>query len=253
MPTVIIFEVGSSFGYFRKGFTTTNALTHAVIPRSAIEGLIGAIIGLSRDQFRKNLQYSKIAVEILSPVRKLSLKYMHINPEWYQNIFSNQGSKRTVTQPKSKPFAVPISVELLVHPIYRIYIDEQKVNDRLGELLKSRQTHFTPYLGTSSMICSIRYIGEPSYNKISSKDYLSVRSIIPFLGKIPNVKLEKESKFAIEEGLTMHLDNKRTPYGTYKVLYSPEATQLQIIDDDLVQIDGEIPSYVKFLPTQIPS
>jgi CRISPR-associated protein Cas5h len=48
MQKVLVFDIGSSFGYFRKAFTTTNSLTHALIPRSAVEGLIAAIIGLSR-------------------------------------------------------------------------------------------------------------------------------------------------------------------------------------------------------------
>src|SRR3989442_16007226 len=99
MEKVIIFDVGSSFGYFRKGFTTTNALTHAVIPRSSVEGLVGAILGLSISEYPEKLQLSKIAVEILSKVRKINMKYMHINPDWWQIIgtyLRNESSSRTI-------------------------------------------------------------------------------------------------------------------------------------------------------------
>ena len=86
MPQVLVFDVGSSFGYFRKAFTTTYALTHAVIPRSTVEGLIGAIIGLSSEEYPERLYSSKIAVEIRSPVRKINMKYMHTNPDWWQEV-----------------------------------------------------------------------------------------------------------------------------------------------------------------------
>ena len=60
MSKLLVFDVSSSFGYFRKSFTTTSALTHAVIPRSAVEGLVGAIIGLSSMNTQKNLSQAKL-------------------------------------------------------------------------------------------------------------------------------------------------------------------------------------------------
>ena len=249
---LVVFDVSSSFGYFRKSFTTTNALTHAVIPRSAVEGLIGAIIGLSSDQYPEKLQSSNIAVEIMSPVRKLHMKYMHTNPDWWHNIslyFQNKTSSRTIQ------FAVPAAIELLVEPKYRIYIDNQEINYELTKMLKNKKSYYTPYLGSSSMICSAKYVGEFKYDMISSeKNYLPVRSIIPFSEKIPKIKLEKESRFAIEEGLPIHMDNLRLPHGTYKVIYGPELGNIQIIDNDIVELHmGETTSYVKFLPAQITS
>lgn len=252
MSKLLVFDVSSSFGYFRKSFTTTSALTHAVIPRSAIEGLVGAIIGLSSDEYPEKLQSSNIAVEIRSPVRKLHMKYMHTNPDWWQNIslyLQNKTSSKTIQ------FAVPAAVELLVEPKYRIYIDCQDINHELSNMLKNNKTYYTPYLGSSSMICSAKYVGEYDYNRISSKkDYLPVCSIVPFSDRIPKMKLEKESRFAIEEGLPLHIDNERFPHGSYKVVYSPEPRSMEIIDNDIIEVlMGETTSYVKFLRTQITS
>jgi CRISPR-associated protein Cas5h len=115
-----VFDIGSSFGYFRKAFTTTSALTHSVIPRSAIEGLIGAILGYSSGHYPDRLQSSKIAVQIISPVRKMNMKYMHTNPDWWQNV-SHYLEGKTIS--KYIQFAVPASVEFLVNPRYRVYID----------------------------------------------------------------------------------------------------------------------------------
>jgi len=253
MSKLLVFDISSTFGYFRKSFTTTSALTHAVIPRSAIEGLVGAIIGLSSNRYPETLGSGNIAVEIRSPVRKLHMKYMHTNPDWWQNIslyFQNKTSSKTIQ------FAVPAAVELLVEPKYRIYIDCQEITFELSTMLKNNKAYYTPYLGSSSMICSTKYVGEFDYDRISSsrKDYLPVYSIIPFSDRIPRIKLEKESRFAIEEGLPIHIDNQRSPHGTYKVVYSPEPGSIQVIDKDIIEVHiGQMPSYVKFLPTQITS
>ena len=47
---VLIFDVWAPFGYFRKPYTTNTALTYSFIPRSAIEGLVAAILGIDRKE-----------------------------------------------------------------------------------------------------------------------------------------------------------------------------------------------------------
>jgi CRISPR-associated protein Cas5h len=252
---VIVFDVASSFGFFRKGYTTTNALTHAVIPRSAVEGLTASILGLSRHDFPYLLEHSKIAVELMSPVRQMNMKYMHINPKWWNQTLGHYiKSTPFLLQKTRQQMAVPASVEILVDPAYRIYIDtnNERINNQLLQDLRNKQSYYTPYLGMSSMISSLRYVGEFEYKNSASNDYLPVSSIIPFSNssKIPRIKLEKDTKFAIEEDLTIHVDNERKPQGTYKVVYTIEPRKIMVIDNDIIQINEK---YVKFLPTQITS
>jgi CRISPR-associated protein Cas5h len=256
MSKVIAFDVTSSFGFFRKNFTSTNALTHAMIPRSAVEGLVGAIIGLSRKDYPDELELSKIAIEILSPIRKLNIKYMHTDPKWWSTIshYLQQTDESTLT---FKHFAIPASAEFLVNPSYRIYIDANKnINYCLSDNLKNKQSYYTPYMGTSSMICSTKHVSEFDYQNIRpSKTYIPVSSIIPFSKTIPQIELKKGSKFAIEEDLPLHIDNKRSPQGTYSAVYNPEAEPINITNyEDLaaIQIGESLYTYVKFLPTQIP-
>lgn len=250
MSKAIVFDIGSSFGYFRKGFTTTNALTHAVIPRSSVEGLVGAILGISISEYPEKLQSSQIAVEIQSHVRKINMKYMHINPDWWQNIgvyLRNESNSRTIQ------FAVPASVEFLVSPKYRIYFDNPSLHDDLKKRLIAKKIHYTPFLGTSSMISGVKHVGEFEYQKVSSTEYFPVSSIVPF-SIMPKMNLERNSKFAIEDGLPIHIDNQRVLQGTYKVIYNPEPSTITIMDKGLMEFQiGNVKKYVKFLPTQITS
>jgi CRISPR-associated protein Cas5h len=255
MSKLLVFDIGSSFGYFRKTFTTTNALTHAIIPRSAIEGLVGAILGLSRNDYPEKLKASKIAIQIMSPVRKLNMQYMHVNPDWWPNISYYLKSKTPSKNLTDIKMSVPASVELLVNPRYRIYLDNPDIDTKLTDYLNDKQAYYTPYLGTSSMICYIKYIDKFEYKSIAyndSNNYIPVHSVIAFEKRIPKIKLQKDLQFAIEEGLPIHIDNQRKSYGSYKVIYSPEAQFLQVIDKDIfaVNMEGEITN-VKFLPTEV--
>jgi CRISPR-associated protein Cas5h len=258
MSKLIIFEVSSSFGFFRKGFTSTNALTHAMIPRSSVEGLVSAIIGLPRKDYPDELQFSEIAIEILSPVRKLAMKYMHTNPKWWTTVVSYYIHRTDKALLSTEQFAIPASAEFLVNPSYRIYIDASKdINNQLLINLKNKQTNYTPYLGTSSMICSLRNVNESEYKNIPPPTkYIQLSSILHFSNTLPRIELKKDSRFAIEEDLTMHIDNKRRPCGTYSVVYNPETGPINITNEENlveVKIEDNNHKYVKFLPTKVTS
>lgn len=221
-----------------------------MIPRSAVEGLIGAILGLSSNDYPELLKDSKIAVQILSEVRKINFKEKSIHPDWLANIPKYLENKPVTKVP---PFSVPVSIELLVNPKYRIFFDGVKINSELLDMLRSKKSYYTPYLGSSSMICSIKLVGEFEYAR-SKKTEEMISSIIPFSDEIPKISLNKGTKFAIEEGLPIHLDKDRNPCGTYKAVYSPNAGMIPISEDGVYYVNmGKETTNVKFLPTAITS
>ena len=247
---VIVFDASSSFGCFRKSFTTTNALTHSIIPRSAVEGLVGAILGFTHNEYPLFLEKSNIAVQILSEVRKINLKVKYVNPDWLFNVIPKYLENKT----PSKKFilSVPASMEVLVNPKYRIFFDGgSKINSKLLGFLEAKSSYYTPYLGSSSMICSAHLVGKFNYS-ISKRNTFQVSSVVSFLDDIPQIQLDgNTSKFAIEENLPAHIDNERKLGGTYKIVYSPNANKIPISNDKkiyLVKMGNET-AYVKFLPT----
>lgn len=246
-----MFDVASNFAFFRKNFTTTNALTFAVIPRSAVEGLIGAIIGLSKVDFPDLLKDSKIAVELKSTVRKLNLQYMHINHDWWNETLNRYlNNRQFILQKTRAQIAVPASVEFLVNPAYRIYVDcyNEEINNKLSESLRNKQSYYTPYLGGSSMIASLKHIGEFEYETASNGEYIPVSSIISFNGHMPKIRLEKNTRFATEEDLARHIDNERKSQATYSVVYSVEPGKIWVSSKDIVKVDNAKEDvYIKFI------
>lgn len=248
--TLIVFDVSSSFGYFRKSFTTTNSLTHSIIPRSTVEGLVGAILGMSSSEYPELLQNSKIAVQILSEVRKMNFKQKTLHPDWLANIPRYLENKPST---KITPFSVPSSIELLVNPKYRIFFDGGKINSDLASMLRSKTSYYTPYLGSSSMICSARFVGEFPY-AISNKKEEMISSVVSFSNEIPKISLNSGTKFAIEEGLPIHIDKDRIPHGTYNVVYSPNTGKIPVSEDEIYSVNvGKEITNVKFLPTSVSS
>ena len=248
--TLIVFDVASSFGYFRKSFTTTNSLTHNLIPRSTVEGLVGAILGLSSIEYPELLRNSKIAVQILSEVRKMNFKQKTIHPDWLATI-PRYLENKPVT--KNTPFSVPSSIELLVNPKYRIFFDGGRINSDLADMLRTKKSYYTPYLGSSSMICSARFVGEFEYAHSKKKEEM-LSSVISFSDEIPKISLNNGTKFAIDEGLPIHIDKDRIPYGTYNVVYSPNAGMIPLSEDEIYSVSmGKEIVNVKFLPTPITS
>ena len=46
---ILIFDIQSEYGHFRKYNTTTSPLTYSIPTRTAIAGILGAILGMERE------------------------------------------------------------------------------------------------------------------------------------------------------------------------------------------------------------
>ncbi len=112
---MVSFDIWSDFGHFRKGYSTTSPLTYPFPTRTAISGLIAAIIGLERDSYY-NLFHennSAIALQILNPIKKININQNLINTKlgYFLWDIKDQSSIRT-----------QINYEYLKNPKYRIFV-----------------------------------------------------------------------------------------------------------------------------------
>lgn len=180
----------------------------------------------------------------------MNFKQKTIHPDWLATI-PRYLENKPVT--KNTPFSVPSSIELLVNPKYRIFFDGGRINSDLADMLRTKKSYYTPYLGSSSMICSARFVGEFEYAHSKKKEEM-LSSVISFSDEIPKISLNNGTKFAIDEGLPIHIDKDRIPYGTYNVVYSPNAGMIPLSEDEIYSVSmGKEIVNVKFLPTPITS
>jgi CRISPR-associated protein Cas5h len=248
---VIVFDVWSSFGYFRKFYTTTTALTYPFMPRSAVEGLIAAIVGLDSKDFPKKLASSKIAVEILNKIRKLQISLSYTHSDYWDKL----GSYLRHGGVPPSHITAPRSAEILCEPRYRIYFSckDGFIMQSLATNLMEKKTIFTPYLGASSMLANFQPVSiDAEYQNISVPESkpVPVLSVLPFKDKMPKVFVVKGNRYAIEQSIPIHITADREPTGFYSAIYNPEGKEILASGTVLQKVTiNESEIYVSFLPT----
>ena len=170
----IIFDIWADFGHFKKYYTTSSPLTFSIPPRTAIIGLVSAIIGLDKNEYLSLMTKDKadIAIRIISPIKKIRISQNLINTkDWFWTPV-----KRGTHEPRTQ-----VRFEYLKEPKFRIYFShlDEKIYRLLKENLKSHKSFYTPCLGLSELIADFKFIDEVSADKSYNKDFFNICSVIP--------------------------------------------------------------------------
>lgn len=163
---LIIFDISSEYGHFRKFNTTSSPLTYSIPTPTALSGIIGAILGIEREvspgKFEnggKNIYHLmhdlSFGVQLLNPVKKVNIGFNLLDTEKKAESFFNI---RNRTQ---------IEYELLKNPKFRIFLSCQnrELFNEINQRLKETRHHFTPYLGLSQFTAKIEYQGETPFTR----------------------------------------------------------------------------------------
>lgn len=170
MSKVLVFDLWGEYAHFRKFYTTTSPLTYSFPPRTALCGLLGAILGLEKDEyltkFGKDL--AGIAVAILNPVKKVHFSENLIDTERPEtmNLIKNR------TQ---------IRFEFLKDPRYRIYFThkDEALYEQARNLIAAHRCVFTPCLGLSEHIANFSYVGEQEWEPVLLPGTIELQTVVP--------------------------------------------------------------------------
>jgi len=176
---VLIFDIESEYGHFRKYNTTTSPLTYSIPTRTAVAGILGAILGMEREirdgvfpegaepvQEFFSKERADIAVQLLRPVKKETIGINLVNTK---NSFNNL----------SVAGRTQINFEFLREPAFRIYFameEEPEIFEELVERIKTKKHHFTPYLGIAQCTADVIYrdVRQAVYKQNGNNDYVDV-------------------------------------------------------------------------------
>jgi len=158
---ILIFDLSSEFGHFRKYNTTTSPLSYSIPTRTAIAGILGAILGMEREvadgvypdgaipvQEFFSKANSGIAIQILNPVKK-------------ENVAMNLINTKTSFYDLTRAGRTQIEFELVKSVKYRIFFtlnNNQLVFGKLAESIKTKNHHFSPYLGLAQFTATIDFV-----------------------------------------------------------------------------------------------
>lgn len=134
---IISFSLSGNFAAFKDPSVTTNQTVYYIPSKSAIIGIIGAMIGVKRSSMLSGL-YGPEYLDLFKAT-KIGLKYDSVPRKI--TFFTNH---RSLKEPKTKPF----KTELVENPNYRIYVYTN--DDYYEKIKKSIETNrfvYSPYLG----------------------------------------------------------------------------------------------------------
>ncbi|ODS41195.1 type I-B CRISPR-associated protein Cas5 [Candidatus Altiarchaeales archaeon WOR_SM1_SCG] len=171
---VLVFDVWGDYAHFRIGYTTTSPLTFSIPPRTALCGLIGAILGLEKEnnEYLKNFTLKKA---------KIGLKLFKENP--VKKVTVSENLIDTTTSPKSfyNIKRTRIRFEFLKDPRYRIYFlhSDSRIYNQLKKNLMEHKSVYTPCLGISEHIANFDFVGEFDIDIKKTNDKIPIHSAIP--------------------------------------------------------------------------
>lgn len=173
MEKIIIFDIWGDYAHFRKFYTTTSPLTFSFPPRTAISGIISAILGIDKKEYLKYFlkRDAYIGLKIMDTVKTIRIG---------ENLLD---TKKTPSSFFIIEQRKPIRFELLKDAKFRIYFyhSDNNIYSNLIDLLSNHKTVYTISFGLSEFLANYSYIGEfgISEKKNYNSNVIYIDSVIP--------------------------------------------------------------------------
>lgn len=213
----LVFDISAFYGHFKKPYTTTSPLTYSIPTRTAISGIIAAILGFGKEDYQKHFtkDEAKIGIGIRNPVKKVRISENLIN------------TKKSINRIQER---TQIKVEYLKDSCYRIYFTHknQEIYRRLKELLASHSTVYTISMGLSENLANYTFVGEFEGHTVSgNKDLVEFSSVLPadVLEK-GSVEYEDEREY-FTETIPVEMDVDRNVKEYREVLFERNSKKIK--------------------------
>lgn len=233
MEQLLIFDIEADYAHFKKYHTTTSPLTFAIPPKTVLYGIIGAILGLDKNEYLNFFQKSscKLGIEIKKPIKKTRISINLINTK--DAKLMSQIDTRT-----------QIRTEYLKDVKYRIYFkhqNEELYND-LKQYLIEHKSVYSISLGLSENLANFNFVGEYKAEKIENnqkwvdlKTVLRVDDIYLNKGDIDFSQKNREY-FSDKIALEIQPDREVVDYG--KVVFERQGNTIRARPDRYYQLEN---------------
>lgn len=200
---VVVFEASGAFAHFKRFYTTSSPTSYALPPRTALQGMIGAILGYSREDYLQRLEALQVAVSLQAPAKRI-----RFGTNWIDTKSSYGGRPLTRWQitADSKHKRLPTRVEFLKDVRYRIYVNHPDVEllYTLESMLQNNWAVYTPCLGLSECIAELSYLRT---NRITGKTTGEVREHV---SAVPS-ELLVSNGFSLSDNMGAQIFKERLP------------------------------------------
>jgi CRISPR-associated protein Cas5h len=239
---VLVFDISGEYGHFRKYNTTTSPLTYSIPTRTAIAGILGAILGMERElrdgvfpegaepvQEFFSKERSDIAVQIMCPMKKENIGFNLINTK--MSFYDLTKARRT-----------QIEFELVKDVHYRVYLamEDKTKFEELSERIVHKRHHFTPYLGLAQFTAQVDFVQKATARQVQgNSDFAEIITAVNMskLQGEPPVEFQREYFYSANNmPIAMNRDREVLEYS--EVLIEKNGNPLKVKVSDYYTIDG---------------
>jgi len=141
----VAFDLSAEYAHYRRPYAITTALSFPIPTRTALSGLLGAIVGLPKNETLAEFTDNKalIAVQVLEPVR-----FGHLS----LNLLDTKDNP--TFRPKAENPHTIMRYEVIREPRYRIFFAHDSLAARVYEMLARGDSVYTPCCGLAWMIAT---------------------------------------------------------------------------------------------------
>jgi CRISPR-associated protein Cas5h len=153
------FRWSAKYGHFLRAEANVNALSYPTPPRTAVLGVLAAILGLEKDALATDLAGIRVAVSGAVPARfwhRVKLRKDPPTPLPWEVKCSQRGAENPTPEK-----AALINQEWLLKPNFLVHIawPEQPAQfAELAERIENRRWHFCPCMGLSELLCDVEFV-----------------------------------------------------------------------------------------------
>lgn len=173
---ILVFDLSASYGHFRVPYTVTSPITLPAPSKTALYGILGAILGLDKLNYLNYFQDGKckIAIGVRKPIKKVQISENLINTK-NVTLFARMNSCKKAPHTQ-------IRYEFLKDSEYRIYVHicNEEIFSRLEQLLEHHKSIYTISFGLSELLANYKFIGFFNARSVeNSDDFVEFSSILP--------------------------------------------------------------------------
>lgn len=151
------FCIQGRFGHFLRAEANASAPSYPVPPRTALLGLLGAVLGLPKDAPQSQLEPARIALSGKVPLTHWhKAKLRKDPPEALSRLVKRNQTSDKQTKPEK---ATLIAQEWLMNPTFQVWTAlPEPYHTELESRLRDRRWHFQPSLGLSELMADLSWV-----------------------------------------------------------------------------------------------
>lgn len=174
---IVSFNFSSKYGHFRRPYSNVSSFSYPFPPRTAIVGLLGAILGIKKEKVSETFspELSKIGLSLNKQIETFThvsnFRQTSSGDINYSIKFSKKSQMPETSNvvPESNKVAI-IPMELLRNPSYLVYVSMENLMDEFVSRLKTKRYVYTPCMGLSEFLSQVQYVSDGYARKVKMNE-----------------------------------------------------------------------------------